>query len=819
MEELDAFLAMASQFGLYSIVRVGPYICSEWDTGGYPQWLMAHIPRGYRDMWVRTDNPHYTQWANHWMSAVCPVIARHQLTRKAHGKRGVILVQVENEYQLIGVPLGHKKRHLADLIKQARSHSINVPLFTNLAGFIVDSHGPLAHQVSDTIDRYPGWDLAAMGHRIKHYRTGQLDAPVMGAEMQGGWQTSIGGVPSLRTDVDYYPDMLSPAQINALTLYSIAHDMTAINYYMIFGGTNFASHATSGIDTTYDYIAAIRECGGVGAKWQIVKSLGLTLRTHGAALARSRKVSIATAERTPLELWARQSPDGSDCIFIFNPNRAQARLGRLDLSVGLHRNVVVNYHLSAGDFQLLYLTAHTQGNPRPQWLLERQPLPRRPTRIPPAVPITHFRLHAEPLPSEWKVVPHGHSLDQMGVNQGGFSYYRCSIVSSSETHAPAGKAALAIFLPSRDSSIALVDGEVALPLAASGTPAILPLRQGVATTNKVACLYENTGHPDNGWAMQMPFGITDVGLMPYSSDEDLITDWRIRLVKLPHHVQRLPEIGPQWDDSKWRKVKVSSRLSPPIDHGRTAVMRARATFSDTDIHRGKTLLRFFNVSSQAWLFVNGKEIGVITGPGASANLAHAIRSGLNSIVLVVQALGRSGGIAAAQLLYQPNALGKRERPLLLSAQPSGVSGHWYIPEFDDRHWPQQPLGFNEPNPAALLTWYRVEFELSQVADDIWVPWCLRLAARGNGFIYVNGHCIGRYWQRRHQREFFIPDNWLNTRGKNTVALCLRPVDSATGVSAASIVPYKIYAEHKAEGAAIRSWRWTDPAEIAGRTNA
>ena len=44
MEELDAFLTMATEFGFYISMRVGPYMCGEWDTGGYPQWLMTKIP-------------------------------------------------------------------------------------------------------------------------------------------------------------------------------------------------------------------------------------------------------------------------------------------------------------------------------------------------------------------------------------------------------------------------------------------------------------------------------------------------------------------------------------------------------------------------------------------------------------------------------------------------------------------------------------------------------------------------------------------------------------------------------------------------------
>ena len=42
--DLEAFLQMAEDFGLYVILRPGPYICAEWSGGGFPQWLMRKKP-------------------------------------------------------------------------------------------------------------------------------------------------------------------------------------------------------------------------------------------------------------------------------------------------------------------------------------------------------------------------------------------------------------------------------------------------------------------------------------------------------------------------------------------------------------------------------------------------------------------------------------------------------------------------------------------------------------------------------------------------------------------------------------------------------
>ena len=40
MLDLEAFLQLAQDLGLYAIVRPSPYICAEWEWGGLPAWLL-----------------------------------------------------------------------------------------------------------------------------------------------------------------------------------------------------------------------------------------------------------------------------------------------------------------------------------------------------------------------------------------------------------------------------------------------------------------------------------------------------------------------------------------------------------------------------------------------------------------------------------------------------------------------------------------------------------------------------------------------------------------------------------------------------------
>jgi hypothetical protein len=99
--------------------------------------------------------------------------------------------------------------------------------------------------------------------------------------------------------------------------------------------------------------------------------------------------------------------------------------------------------------------------------------------------------------------------------------------------------------------------------------------------------------------------------------------------------------------------------------------------------------------------------------------------------------------------------------------------------------------------ASKLQWSRLKFELPEVKKGIWVPWVARLTTTGNGFLYLNGHPLGRYWQVGPQHDFFLPECWLNFGpGKsNVLTMCLRSVDGKpVQIDSAEIVPVNELAE-------------------------
>ena len=116
--DVAEYVRTAQQEGLWVIVRPGPYVCSEWDFGGLPSWLLA-TP----GMKVRSADPRFLQAAERYLKQVGRQLAPLQITRGGP----VIMVQVENEYG----SFGNDKVYLNAVRQMISSAGFDVTLFTS----------------------------------------------------------------------------------------------------------------------------------------------------------------------------------------------------------------------------------------------------------------------------------------------------------------------------------------------------------------------------------------------------------------------------------------------------------------------------------------------------------------------------------------------------------------------------------------------------------------------------------------------------------------------------------------------------------------
>ena len=456
LEDLDDWLTMAEQFGFYVLVRPGPYICAEWATGGYPQWLLEKKPDEplRRSGWLRSDDPVYLAWSEHWFAAVSPVIAKHQINRKPPGSPGVILVQLENEYDS-HAPDDVMINQLKALARTARAGGIDVPFFTCWTHVVRGSTDPVLREMFDCCNFYPRWNVEGrLRPEIAKLRAEQPDAPLATTELQGGWFSQVGG--KLSED----QDGMTAAQIQNLTFFALQMGDTLMNYYMLFGGSNPGGWGGRNMTTTYDYNAPIRESGGVGERYQRVWAIGHMLQEHGAKLARAEAVDCeVTTSQKDVAAAMRRAPDGSRYLFVRTSQHTESREGTATVKEksGDTNEIVFNYKLEPFGSMILYMPPGANDAAHGEWLPKAAPAIERPTDMPASVIINSAKMQIDPGSSHLTEMKSGSNLAQLGIYDSRFApFYFIQTKSFSSTAAN-----LMVEFPDGDAVLATINGKVA----------------------------------------------------------------------------------------------------------------------------------------------------------------------------------------------------------------------------------------------------------------------------------------------------------------------------------------------------------------------
>ena len=516
LRDVEDWLKMAEEAGLYVIIRPGPYICAEWDRGGLPAWLVNKRPEHpKRNQWFRSDDPEFIAWSKHWYDAVCLVIAKHQITRKAPGQPGIILFQVENEYDFSGMPEPVKAAYVKAMSEVAEADGIDVPLFTCWTRCVRGSSDPVLSRVFDSCNFYPGWNVDRVANDIRSLRGAQPQAPLMTTELQGGWFTGITDVPPIRPDEDHYRNDLVPAQINNLTLLTLQNGETMLNYYMLFGGTNLADTAAHNIATCYDYSSPIRECGGVDKKFLRVKALGQMLHDHGAKLARAEVVQCDTKTgQQDVTVAERRAADGSRYLFVRTNQHNQPRKGTAHVKEQGNdgADLTFDYELEPFGSKVLYMPAGTTDPNEGQWLPKAPAQPKRPADLPAPVKITQVESKALPLPTQWKPIGEGKTLNTVGVYDNRFVFYKTTVKLDENDFPATGGLRLAVEHAKDDRVAVTVNGKF-IPRSADAATSNFEVQSALhAGENEIVLLYENTACANIGNTLEKTPGITGLRL-------------------------------------------------------------------------------------------------------------------------------------------------------------------------------------------------------------------------------------------------------------------------------------------------------------------
>ncbi|KAI3798858.1 hypothetical protein L1987_34142 [Smallanthus sonchifolius] len=96
---LVRFLKTVQKAGLYVHLRIGPYVCAEWNFGGFPVWL-KYVP----GISFRTDNEPFKRAMRGFTEKIVNLMKYEKLFESQGGP--IILSQIENEYGALDKKFG-----------------------------------------------------------------------------------------------------------------------------------------------------------------------------------------------------------------------------------------------------------------------------------------------------------------------------------------------------------------------------------------------------------------------------------------------------------------------------------------------------------------------------------------------------------------------------------------------------------------------------------------------------------------------------------------------------------------------------------------
>jgi len=250
--DIAAFVRTAQEEGLWVVLRPSPYVCAEWEFGGYPYWLQNE-----KDLVVRSKDPKYLHQYRQYLIALGKQLAPLQVN---HGGN-ILMVQVENEYGSFGA----SKEYLEINRRIFREAGFDGLLYTcDPANDIAKGCLPGLLPAVNGVD-----DPKKVKQLVRKYNNGK--GPFYVAEWYPAWFDWWGS-----------SHHVIPPEKYAARLDSLLSAGISVNMYMFHGGTtrgfmngaNYNNKSPYEPQTSsYDYDAPLDEAGNPTPKFMAFRSV------------------------------------------------------------------------------------------------------------------------------------------------------------------------------------------------------------------------------------------------------------------------------------------------------------------------------------------------------------------------------------------------------------------------------------------------------------------------------------------------------------------------------------------------------------------
>ena len=168
-------------------------------------------------------------------------------------------------------------------------------------------------------------------------------------------------------------------------------------------------------------------------------------------------------------------------------------------------------------------------------------------------------------------------------------------------------------------------------------------------------------------------------------------------------------------------------------------------------------LRITEPHDFARIFVNDKLIGELyRGLKEQHTLKMPAVNQGDTLRILVEAMGR---INYSRQIHDHKGITEKVE-LITSTEEVILLKNWEISLMDARTYPVEWNKIVGKKPG----YYKAEFKLKKRGDSF-----LDVSTWGKGFVWVNGHCLGRFWKVGPQQTLYCPAVWLK-KGKNEIVV-------------------------------------------------
>lgn len=810
--DLDKFITLTQKYGFYLVIKPGPYICAEWDFGGFPDWLLG------KKINLRENDPEYMRLIGRYYKEIAGILRPHLITKGGN----IVLFQIENEYDHLINCTGLKRyrdgalEYHLKLLEMAKKEGIDVPTFTVEGSFLRKS------EIIDARTYYPNipwiwlWEFDDFDRVIKESVAAQPNKPLMIMELETGWFAQF-GKPLYQ---------IGPEVTRAILRTVIAEGASVMNHFLFVGGTTFpywnckGDYGGIGTCTTYDFgHSPVREWGEVSpTKYHMARNTAQFLDSFEEELFESEKkegaARFAKGGESVALIDGRKGAPSPDFSGTFENVRVLERYGKKggflmvrNLTEDTHKVRIAYYSPEEKKEMVLPSTEDLKLSPRSSFLFPVD------IALGGGVMIRYSTcelllkknigggefvfLYGRPEIESETLIKCGKAAPEMIEGKFGISKAKGGYLVRNGNDGIRILKAGGVFLVflddktaakvwDKDDSVVISDYYYIEDLLVDGRSIDInaQVKNGCNQRTRIFTALKPKSIIINKEPVEFKYDRPTKSVV-FEYDCAVEEMPKITWLNPPRFISDAGEKEADYDDSSWKAIKLPNSLEQAglLEHG---FIWYRQKFNLKGKPSECKIMIEANDMDRFYVYINGKFVwrGIEC---REIDISAFARKGVNQLAVRYEnayhtkAHPHEGAIKKYSGILKPVKIQGRISgkvfaislgSLLVREKAGGLIKGYHEPDCDESGWRQSHAArkYVIPEEMGELVWYRRKFRFLPRKGGVCALKLTIDYAFERCIIYLNGRALGKYESVGPQNDFYIPESFL--RDDNTVAILL-----------------------------------------------